>query len=156
MVKCLSIMRKTWVQSLGQEGLLEKEIATHSSIFAWKTLWMEDPGGLQSMGSQRVRHNWVTSLSFFLSALPQLPFTHFTELILLTGSNLPIVRQCNTVIMTSNSGVRFPWVQSQICYLSTVVASLQDSLIPDIPTLELSCTSLNQVWSMWLMYDYGG
>ena len=41
----------------GQEDSLEKEMATHSSIFAWKILWIEEPGGLQSMGSQRVGHN---------------------------------------------------------------------------------------------------
>ena len=41
-----------WVQSLGQEDLLEKEMATHSNILAWKIPWMEEPGGLQSMGSQ--------------------------------------------------------------------------------------------------------
>ena len=46
-----------WVQSLGQEDSLEKEIATHSSILAWKIPWTEELGGLQSMGSQRVRHN---------------------------------------------------------------------------------------------------
>ena len=58
MVKCLPAMRETWVQSLGQEDPLEKEMGTHSSILAWKIPWMEEPGGLQSMGSQR-----VTSLS---------------------------------------------------------------------------------------------
>ena len=47
------------VQSLGQEDPLEEEMATHSGILAWKILWTEKPGGLQSMGSQRVRHNWV-------------------------------------------------------------------------------------------------
>ena len=45
------------VPSLGQEDLLEKEMATHSSILAWKISWTEEPGGLQSMGSQRVRHD---------------------------------------------------------------------------------------------------
>ena len=57
MVKCLPTMPETWVQSLGQEDLLEKEMATHSSIIAWKIPWMEEPGGLQSMGSQRVGHD---------------------------------------------------------------------------------------------------
>ena len=56
-------MQETWVRSLGQEDPLEKEMATHSSILAWKIPWTEDPGRLQSMGSQRVRHNWATSLS---------------------------------------------------------------------------------------------
>ena len=64
-VKRLSTMRKTWVRSLGQEDPLEKEMAPHSSILAWKIPWMEEPGRLQSMGSQRVRHNWVTSLTHY-------------------------------------------------------------------------------------------
>ena len=57
MVKRLPTIRETWVQSLGREDLLEKEMATHSSILAWKIPWMEEPGRLQSMGSQRVGHN---------------------------------------------------------------------------------------------------
>ena len=57
MVKNLPAMQETWVRSLGQEDLLEKEMATHSSILARRNPWTEEPGGLQSMGSQRVRHN---------------------------------------------------------------------------------------------------
>ena len=57
LVKSLPAMRETRVQSLGGEGPLEKEMATHSSILAWRILWTEEPGGLQSMGSQRVGHN---------------------------------------------------------------------------------------------------
>ena len=57
MVKHLPTMRETQVQSLGQEDLLEKEMATHSSILAWKIPWTEKPGGLQLMGSQRVGHD---------------------------------------------------------------------------------------------------
>ena len=57
MVKHLPTMRETWVQSLGQEDVLEKEMATHSSILAWKIPWTEEPGRLQSMGSQRVGHD---------------------------------------------------------------------------------------------------
>ena len=63
MVKRLPIMRETWVWSLGREDLLEKEIAIHSSTLAWKIPWMEEPGKLQSMGSQRVGHDWATSMS---------------------------------------------------------------------------------------------
>ena len=51
MVKCLHTMRETPIQSLGWEDLLEKEMATHSSILAWKIPWTEEPGELQSMGS---------------------------------------------------------------------------------------------------------
>jgi len=57
MVKCLPTMRETRVQSLSREDLLEKEVATHSSIVAWKTLGEEEPGRLQSIGSQRVIHD---------------------------------------------------------------------------------------------------
>ena len=63
MVKRLPTMWETWVQSLGQEDLLEKEMATHSSILAWKIPRTEEPGRLQSMGSQRVGHHQATSLS---------------------------------------------------------------------------------------------
>ena len=57
-----------WVWSLGEEDPLEKEMATHSSILAWRIPWTEEPSGLQSMGSQRVGHDWVTN-TFFLSGL---------------------------------------------------------------------------------------
>ena len=63
MVKNHSTMRETWIQSLGWEDPLEKGRATHSSIVAWRIPWTEDPGRLQSMGMQRVRHNWVTKPS---------------------------------------------------------------------------------------------
>ena len=56
-VKRLPSMQETWVRSLGGEDPLEKEMATHSSILAWKTSWMEKPGGLQSMETQRVGHD---------------------------------------------------------------------------------------------------
>ena len=62
-VKRLSTMQETWVPSLGREDPLEKEMAPHSSILAWKIPWTEEPGRLQSMGSQRVGHDRATSLS---------------------------------------------------------------------------------------------
>ena len=61
MVKRLPLMQETQVQSLGWEDLLEKEMPSHSSILAWKIPWMEEPGRLQSTGSQRVGHDWATS-----------------------------------------------------------------------------------------------
>ena len=65
-VKHLSKMLETWVRSLGWEDLLEKEMAIHSSTIAWKTSWTEKLGRLQSMGSQRVGHDWATSLTHSL------------------------------------------------------------------------------------------
>ena len=56
-VKSLPAMQETRLRSLGQEDPLEKEMATHSSTLAWKIPWMEEPGGLQFLGSQRVRHD---------------------------------------------------------------------------------------------------
>ena len=57
LVKNPPAMQETWVRSLGWEDPLEKEMATHSSILAWKVSWTEEPGGLQSMGLQRVGHD---------------------------------------------------------------------------------------------------
>ena len=58
-------MQETWVQSLGQEDPLEKGMVTHPSILAWRIPRTEEPGGLQSMGLQRVRHNWATNTFTF-------------------------------------------------------------------------------------------
>ena len=57
MVKNLPTMLEIWVQSLGCEDPLEEGMATHSSILAWRIPWTEEPGGLQSVGLQRVRHD---------------------------------------------------------------------------------------------------
>ena len=65
MVKSLPAMQETQVHSLGQEDPLEKEMATHSSILAWEIPWMEEPGELQSMGSQRVEHDSMTNTFTF-------------------------------------------------------------------------------------------
>ena len=75
------------VRSLGPVDAPEKEMATHSSTLAWKISWTEEPGGLQAMESQRVRHNWVTSLSFLSSNLclfDFLSYLFFFSLFLLT------------------------------------------------------------------------
>ena len=79
MVKWLSTMRETWVQSLGWEDPLEKEMATHSSTIAWKIPWTEEPGRLQSMGSQsclreiyekKKKEKKRTSIQISLDSLP--------------------------------------------------------------------------------------
>ena len=69
-VKCLLVMQETRVQSLGWEDPLEKEMATHFSTLAWKIPWTEEPGRLQSMGLQRVGHDWATSLSLWVQGFP--------------------------------------------------------------------------------------
>ena len=65
-VKRLPAMWETQVRFLGQEDPLEKEMAIHSNILAWRIPWTEEPGGLQSIGSQRVRHDWVTFTSSYM------------------------------------------------------------------------------------------
>ena len=75
-LKPLPARRETWVQSLGREDPLEKEMATHSSILAWKIPWKEEPGRFQSTGSQRVGNDWATSLYSYAEEEP--PFMcHF-------------------------------------------------------------------------------
>ena len=74
MVKCLSTVQETWIQSLGQKDLLEKEMATHSSILAWKIPWTEEPGRLQSTGSQRVR--WLSNFTFTCNSITNFPIWH--------------------------------------------------------------------------------
>ena len=64
-VKHLPAMLETQVQSLGQDDLLEKEMATHSSILTWKIPWTGEPGRLQPIGSQSIEHDSATSFSFF-------------------------------------------------------------------------------------------
>ena len=78
MVKNLPAMQETRVQFLGQEDPLDKEIETHSSILAWWIPWTEEPGGLQSMGSQRVEYNWANfTFTFFLFIFIPLFTTYF-------------------------------------------------------------------------------
>ena len=92
--KCLPTMQETWVRSPGQEDPLEKEMATHSSILAWKIPWTEEPGRLQSMGSQRVAHDWVTSLSFTWPSYGMLAF--------------PIKYVCSSANIITHGGLRMP------------------------------------------------
>ena len=101
-LKHLPGMRETRVWSLGREDPLEKEMATHSSILAWRIPWREEPGRLQSMGSQRVGHDWETSLHRYLyNSKTCLAFIFFRLHDLTTFSNLlflPVV----SVFQTSN------------------------------------------------------
>ena len=86
-------MGETWVRSLGQEDPLEKEMAPHSSILAWEIPWTEEPGRLQSMGSQRVRQDWMTfTFTFFPSQRPMesMQLSHNTMIIASEGTGVYI------------------------------------------------------------------
>ena len=75
-VKNLPAIQETQVQILGQEAPLEEEMATHSSMLAWKIPWTEEPGGLYSMELQRVRHNWMTNTH--LHMIPYSTLTYYS------------------------------------------------------------------------------
>ena len=90
MVKNLTARQETWVPSLGREDPLEKEIATHSSILAWRIPWTEEPGGLQSMGLQRVRHNWVTN-TYYLCCHHALCETGLWNKVILQGTQTSLL-----------------------------------------------------------------
>ena len=83
-LKRLPPMRETWVRSLGWEDSLEKEMAIHSSILAWRILWTEKPSRLQSTGSQRVGHDWATSPSSGRPGVPSISDSPDTEILLWT------------------------------------------------------------------------
>ena len=88
-VKRLPPVQEIRVQSLGPEDLLEKEMATHSSILAWKIPWMEEPGRLRSMGSQRVGHDWATSLFTFCSRVRVFSFMYFEGVVGVAATHGP-------------------------------------------------------------------
>ena len=95
MVKNLPAMWETWVRSLDQQDPLEKGMATYSSVLAWRIPWTEEPGGLQSMGSQRVGHDWATNTH------TQLINTHtHTSVWVFQISSLIKQKECNTTFGT--------------------------------------------------------
>ena len=83
MVKILPVVQETRVPPLGQEDPLEKEMATHSSTLAWRIPWTEEPGGLQSMGSQRVGHDCPTNTFTSLESKGR----HVTQCLLKEGTD---------------------------------------------------------------------
>ena len=89
-VKNLSTVEQTQVRSLGWKDPLEKGMATHSSILAWRIPWTEEPGGLESMGFERVRHSWATNIFTSLFTLRRPTFLGFHSTILFWISLLPL------------------------------------------------------------------
>ena len=118
MVKHLPVVREAWVQSQGCEDSLEREMATHSSTLAWKIPWMEEPGRLQSTGSQRVRHNWVTSLSFF-----QFLISEMNMIILFSHSFI----HRYLLIFTAEMDYKESWVLKNWCFWTVVLEKTLES-----------------------------
>ena len=90
MIKNLAAMQETWVRSLGWEESLEKEMATHSDILAWRIPWTEELSGQQFMGSQRVRHKYS---SLYMS----IPVSQLSLLPLSAGNHKFVFYICNSV-----------------------------------------------------------
>ena len=140
MGKRLSAMQETRVRSLGWEDPLEKEMAAHSSILAWKIPWTVEPDRLPSMGSQRVGHDWVTSLSLslLLSAIRMVSSAYLRLLIFLPAVLIPACASSSPAFLMMYSAYKlnkqgyniqpwctpFPiWNQSVVPYPVLTVAS---------------------------------
>ena len=116
-VKHLPAMPETWIRSLGGEDPLEKEMATHCSTLAWKIPWTEKPGRLQFTGSQRVGHDWATSLSLslwltvwccILETWTERPWKRFLSLLLVS---YPLTNNTNHILfyLYKGKGKRAHW-----------------------------------------------
>ena len=131
-VKRLPAMQETWVQSLSQEDLLEKEMATHSSTLAWKIPWTEKPGRLQSMGSQRVG----TRLSYF---------TSLHRLCSPPGSSVHGILQARILewaAISSSRGSSWPRDQTHIFCASCIAADCSTEPPGKLPLSVCVCISL--------------
>ena len=98
LVKNLLVVQETWVQSLGGEDPVEKEMATHSSLLAWKIPWTEESGGFRSMG-HRVRHDWATNMDIFVIVITLVLWTlylpmHLAEIFEISKINCAVFNLC--------------------------------------------------------------
>ena len=117
LVKNLTAMQKIQVQSLGWEDPLKEEMATHPSILAWRIPWTEEPGGLQSMGLQRVGDNWATN-TLFLKWIQWFP--HWLLIVIATIKHLLLPTWCQYYLyFTDELGLREFKYQGRCCYLVT-------------------------------------
>jgi len=99
-------MQETWVQPLGQEDPLEEGMATHSSILAWRIPWTEELGGLQSMGSQRVRYDWAAKHT------PCYIYTHYNRI---KKESKLINQHINMLIPRAHWALKMWPVQAEMC-----------------------------------------
>ena len=156
MVKNLPAMQETQLRSLGQEDFLEKKMATQSSILAWRIPWTVEPGGLQSTGSQTVRHDWATNTSLQEeSNLPGgTPFMTppFLEYFLVTIRSDEFEQWAELFYPCADlpSGTREPWPwHLRICW-SQLQAKLRRSLVSKKQPSPLKACLSNQQCSSFL------
>ena len=135
-LKHLPAMWETQVWSLGREDPLEKEMATHSSLLAWRIPWTEEPGGLHSTGLQRVGHDWATSLSLSPSKLNMdstkflskshlyFFFAEIDKLILKFICKFKVHRITKTILKTNNKVGRFILFDFKAYYKATTIKTV--------------------------------
>ena len=112
-------LQETWLWSLGQEDPLEEEMATHSSILAWRIPWTEEPGELQSTGSQRVVHNWSNlAHTHFYNTFPSYFLAKSSTTILLIRSQI-----CNIISITELKHLFFGVVGQTLDFLLIILKS---------------------------------
>ena len=124
-------MQETWLPSLGQEDPLEEGMATHSSILAWRIPWTEEPGGLQSMGSHRVGHDWMTFTSLHLIALVSSSVQSLSH-VWLFGTPWMAACQASLSITNSGSSLKLTSIES-VMPSSHLILCRPLLLLPPIP-----------------------
>ena len=129
MEKNLPAVQETWVPSLGREDPLEEGMAIHSSTLAWKIPWVEEPGRLQSMGSQRVGHYWATSLSLFT-------FMRWRRTWQPTPVFLPGESQGRGSLVAAVYGVGHDWRDSAAAAANGLRASLVVQMEKNLPAMQ--------------------
>ena len=164
MVKCLPTMWKTPVRSLGLEDPLEKEMAIHSSTIAWKIPWTEEPGRLQSTGSQRIGYDWATSLTYRIAQLVKnLPAIQESLVQFLDWEDplekemeihsstiawkIPWTEEPGRLQSMGSRRVGHNWLHSSWCFLFFNLLTWSITLI-DLHILKNSCIPrINPIWS---------
>ena len=157
-LKCLPGIQETRVRSLGWEDPLEKEMATHSSTLAWRIPWREEPGSLQSMGSQRVRHDWATSLSRRREQWSRMLVLYRSKINTETYSLSLVIRSSfnslsnRSLIHVMRRKLKFNSVQFSFSGLKRKWKIIQRHSLSGLRDLVQTCACCNKhhpIWSMW-------
>ena len=163
MVKNLPAIQETWVLSQGQEDPLEKGIATHSKILAWRAPWTEEPGGLESMGSQTVEHDWVavthTGQGLISSHGPQQATSAYEACVSPAGFWAPAFRWITDTYSTvyhRRSPVPAPWETVRPCPWALVTGRHPDRQTYRNNWSRKECVSSNKADTKWRQRDFLG